>query len=92
MAETAQIKFSNKEIVTALLKAQGINEGIWGIYVRFGIQGVNIGPDEDSAVPAAIVPILEFGLQKFDRLSNLSVDAATVNPKAAPSRSKRRKR
>ena len=92
MAETAQIKFSNKEVVTALLKAQRISEGIWGIYVRFGLQAANVGPDEASVVPAAIVPIVELGLQKLDKVTNISVDAAIVNPRPVTAKRKRAKR
>ena len=83
MAEANQIIFTYKEITTALLKQQGIHKGIWGIFVRFGIHGANIGGSDDALTPAAIVPLIEIGLQKFDKVHNLSVDAAVVNP--APS-------
>ena len=36
MAEATQLVFSYKEVVTALIKAQGLHEGIWGLYVKFG--------------------------------------------------------
>ncbi|MCY4602409.1 MAG: hypothetical protein OXF27_21100 [Acidobacteria bacterium] len=80
MAEANQIIFTYKEITTALLKQQGIHSGIWGIYVKFGIQGTNIGPSDDALVPAAILPLIEVGLQRFDKVNNLSVDAAVENP------------
>jgi hypothetical protein len=32
-------------------------------------------------MPAAVVPVLEIGLQKFEAESNIAVDAAKVNPK-----------
>ena len=80
MAEARQIVFSYKEVATALLKQQGIHAGVWGIFVRFGIKGANIGESDDTLTPAAIVPVLELGLQKFDTINNLSVDAAVVNP------------
>jgi hypothetical protein len=82
MAEATQIIFKHKEVVEALLKKHGIHEGIWGLYVKFGIQGMNVGLTEADIVPAAIVPILELGLQKFDKENNLAVDAAKVNPAA----------
>jgi hypothetical protein len=81
MAEASQVTFSFKEIVELLIKRQKIHEGIWGIYVKFGIAAMNMGPTEDEVKPTAIVPILELGLQKFDKESNLTVDASKVNPK-----------
>ena len=84
MAEARQITFSYKEVATALLKQQGIHQGVWGIFIRFGIKGANIGESDDTLVPAAIVPVVELGLQKFDKVNNLSVDAAVVNPATSP--------
>jgi hypothetical protein len=98
MGETSQVVFSHKEVVEALVKRQGIHDGIWGLYVRFGISAANLGPGANEIVPAAIVPILEIGLQKFEQETNLSVDAAKVNPgskgeriPSGPSRRKLRK-
>lgn len=82
MPEPTQLAFSHTEVVTALLKAQGIHEGIWGLYLKFGIKGMNIGASDDDLVPCAIVPVLNIGLQQFDKPSNIAVDAAKVNPKA----------
>lgn len=82
MAESRNYIFSYKEIAEALVKQQGIHEGIWGIYVEFGIGAANIGstPESNDAVPAAIVPIQRMGIQRFDEATNLTVDAAEVNP------------
>jgi hypothetical protein len=84
MPETSQLTFSFKEIVTALLKAQDIHEGIWGLFVNFGLSANNIGPNEGELRPAAVIPILSLGLQRFEKETNLSVDAAKVNPKLVP--------
>lgn len=73
--------FTHKEIAEVLIKKKGIHEGLWGIYLEFAIVGANIaGPGEGEANPAAIVPVLKIGLQKFDKETPLSVDAAKVNP------------
>ena len=80
MAEPIQIAFTHKEVVEALLKRQGIHEGLWGICVRFGIKGANVGASDSDLMPAAIVPVLQIGLQKVQKETNLSVDAAKVNP------------
>jgi len=93
MAEPTQIVFSHKEIVEVLLKKQGIHDGIWGIYIKFGLQGANIGSSPEATadvVPAAVVPVLQIGLQKFDAESNIAVDAARVNPKPSPQSAKKR--
>lgn len=89
MPETSQYIFSFKEIVTALVKAQGLHEGIWGLFVNFGLNAQNIGPNENELRPAAMIPILSLGLQKFEKETNLSVDAAKVNPNTAVAKLKK---
>ena len=84
MSESTQIVFKHKEVVEALLKQQGIHEGIWGLFVRFGLQAANIGASPADMMPAAIVPLLEIGLQKFEQENNMAVDAARVNPPELP--------
>lgn len=81
MAEPSQIVFSYKEVAEALVKKQGLHEGIWGLFAKFGMQATNIGMNESDLKPSVIIPILELGLQKFDKENNLSVDAAKVNPR-----------
>jgi hypothetical protein len=80
MPEATQIVFKHKELAEILVKHQGINDGIWGLFINFGIGASNIGPSEADLQPAAIVPVLAIGLQKFEKETNLSVDAAKVNP------------
>lgn len=89
MAEARQFTFTYPEIAEALVKQQGIHEGLWGVYVEFGIAGANVGstPESNDAVPAAIVPIQRMGIQRFDEASNLTVDAAKVNPAQEVARS-----
>ncbi len=36
----------------------------------------------EKFLPAAIVPVQEIGIQKFEVESNLTVDAAKVNPRS----------
>ncbi len=83
MAEAEKYIFSYKEIAEALVKQQGIHKGIWGLYIEFTIGAANINttPDDDAFLPAAIVPVKKIGLQKFNKINNLSIDAAEVNPK-----------
>lgn len=81
MAEAQQIAFSYKEVAEALIKQHGIHEGLWCVSVQFGIHATNFGPNESALKPTAIIPILQFGLTRQDKESNLTVDASKVNPK-----------
>lgn len=78
MGEPKVIKFSYPELAALMVKQQGIKDGYWGIYVRFGISALNMSDNETSAYPAAVVPLLEMGLQQFDSANPLAVDAAEV--------------
>lgn len=84
MAEPRQLVFKHKEVVEALIRHQDLREGVWGLFVRFGIQAANIGASPADLMPAAIIPILEIGLQRFEQENNISVDAAKVNPPKLP--------
>jgi hypothetical protein len=85
MPEPQNFLFNHAEIAEALVKQQDIHEGLWGIYIRFGIGAANIGQDaEGKIMPAAIVPVLQIGIQRFPKPNNLTVDAAKVNPKSKP--------
>jgi hypothetical protein len=85
MAEATQIVFKHKELAEILIKAQNIHTGIWGLFFRFGIAGMNLGASDADLQPSAVVPILEVGLQKFEKETNISVDAAKVNPQKVES-------
>lgn len=80
MPEIANIVFSYKEVATALLKEQRIHEGFWTLFIRFGLNAANLGPNDDELKPCAIIPIMEIGLQKGEKENNVTVDAAKVNP------------
>jgi len=80
MAEVGRYTFSHKEVVEALIKLQGLHEGLWMLYVEFGLGAANVGPAEDQITPAAIIPVVKLGLQKGEKENALTVDAAKVNP------------
>jgi hypothetical protein len=86
MAEVKNYLFDYKEVAEALIKKQGIHEGLWGIYMEFGISAANIPIDPSGQVflPAAIVPVAKIGIQRFDKPNSLTVDAAEVNPLPPP--------
>jgi hypothetical protein len=80
MAEVNQYVFNFKEVVEALIKQQGLREGLWALSVKFGIGAANVGPSDDALMPTAMVPIVEIGLTRAKKESSLAVDAAKVNP------------
>ena len=86
MGEPQIITFTYKEIAKVLLKHQGIHEGLWAVTIQFGLQAGNIkvGPSEEDIVIAAIIPLLKIGIQKSDKPTPLTVDAAEVNPPPKP--------
>jgi len=86
MAEAKTIVFGFKELAELLVKNQDIHEGFWGIYIEFGIQGANIqaGPSKEDLLPAAVIPVMKIGIQKFATANQLTVDAAEVNPLPKP--------
>jgi hypothetical protein len=82
MAEVKSYLFDYKEVAEALIKKEDIHEGLWGIYMEFGLGAANIPADPSGQMflPAAIVPVVKIGIQRFDQPSSLTVDAAEVNP------------
>ncbi|MFL6283265.1 MAG: hypothetical protein ACJ74Q_09015 [Pyrinomonadaceae bacterium] len=81
MPEANEYIFSFKEIAEHLVKALNIHQGLWGVQIRFGLGAANIGSEPGADVfPTAIVPVKEIGLRRYDEASNLTVDAAEVNP------------
>ena len=83
MPEASQIvTFSHREIAEALIRFHGLHEGLWGIYVKFGLGATNVkkGPEGTEMVPAAIVPVVALGIQRFESANELTVDASKVNP------------
>jgi len=91
MPEPTQILYSFKELAELMVKDRDLHAGYWGIFVRFGINATNVGTSENELRPTALVPVMELGLQRFEELNNLSVDAAKVNPPKSPPSSKRHK-
>lgn len=83
MAEVTNYLFDYKEVAEALIKHQGIHEGLWHIAIEFGFLAHNIKTPNGFA-PAAILPVQKIGLVRTPDASNMTVDAAEVNPAPAP--------
>lgn len=80
MGEVNQYIFTPRAVAEALIKMQGLREGIWGLYVEFGVVSTTAGPTKEQQAPAAVVPVVKLGLQRMTAESTLAVDAAKVNP------------
>jgi hypothetical protein len=80
MPETKSIAFTHKEVVEALIRYNDLHEGLWGLYIEFGLAATNIGSEPGDLLPAAIVPVKKIGLQRFNEANNLTVDASQANP------------
>lgn len=84
MAKLAKHVFSHQEVVEALIVKQGLHDGLWALHVEFGIAAGFVGNDPnipERIFPAAIVPVVKLVLQKADKPSSVTADAAEVNPK-----------
>lgn len=81
MADVSQIFFSYQEVAEALVKKQGLHEGIWSLDINFGLRASNVGETQTDLKPSAIVALLQIGLHRQDKENNLTVDAAKVNPR-----------
>jgi hypothetical protein len=80
MADVSQYSFSHTETITALIKAQGLREGLWQLTISFGFSAANIGENDKNLNPAAILAVTAVGLRRVTESSNLTVDAAVANP------------
>ncbi len=80
MPEAKSIVFSYKEVVEALIRYNNIHEGLWDLYIEFGLAAANISGPGDEFSPAAIIPLKKIGIQRVEKITNLTVDAALVNP------------
>jgi hypothetical protein len=75
--------FKYEEVVTALIKHQGLHEGLWCLRAEFGLNAVNVNTEVGSKdiVPAALLALKSLGLQVGTEINALTMDASKVNPK-----------
>jgi hypothetical protein len=80
MSEVSSYSFSYKEVVEALIKFQGVHEGIWQLAPELSMNASNIGPNTNSLRPTIVISIAHIGIVKATQETNMAVDAAKVNP------------
>jgi hypothetical protein len=84
MVETTQFAFDLQEAATALIKQQGIHEGLWMIGFEIGMAAGIMGPNQTDAKPGAMLQINKVQLVRATVGSDafpFIVDAAVVNPR-----------
>ena len=78
-----QIAFGRQDLATALIRQSQLHEGYWRVYLQFGpIAAVNANHN-GHVYPSVFVPVVRVGLMRDAVLTDLSVDAAEVNPRVA---------
>lgn len=82
--ESPRLEFTFKELAELMVKAGNIHKGHWAIYVTFGLGAANIKGADTPIRPTALIPVTALGIQEVSTPTELSVDAAQVNP--APKR------
>jgi hypothetical protein len=92
MATPKQFTMSLKEVAEVLIRHVGATTGNWGVYVKFGLGATNLANQTGELHPAALVPVLELGVQEFPEPNSLTVDAAEVKRRRQPKRSKSSRR
>jgi hypothetical protein len=87
MPTESPVALSFKELAELIVKEKGIDDGLWGLFVQFGIGAANINttsPEgETKLAPAALVPIINLGIQRYIEPNEFTVDAAEINPRKA---------
>lgn len=83
MAEPTQYGFDLNEVATALIKQQGIHEGLWSVGFEIVMGAGHFGPTPAEARPGAFMQISKVQLLRHEAGSpeaGKAVDAAIVNP------------
>jgi hypothetical protein len=83
MAEVDTYGFDLREVTTALIKQQGIHEGLWMLAFEFSLGAGLSGPTKEEVRPLAFVQINKISLVRQNEISgshNLVMSAAEINP------------
>lgn len=79
--------FSHREIASDLIKKQGLHEGRWKLTLELGLGGHSMSVNKPDGTqefhPAGFVLVTAIGITQTEEVSNLTVDAAEVNPAPA---------
>ena len=82
MAEVDTYGFDLREVTTALIKQQGIHEGLWMLAFDFNLGAGMAGVTKEEVRPMAFVQINKMSLVRQNEIAsghNLVINAAEVN-------------
>jgi hypothetical protein len=86
MADPTQYSFDLNELATALLKHQGIHDGLWAVSFEITMGVGSFGPTQAEAKPGAFMQINKVQISRQSpetpegSMTSMTVDAAKVNP------------
>lgn len=83
MAEAKVYSFDLDEVTTALIRQQGLHEGVWSLAFEFSFGAAFAGASKEEARPSAFVQINRLQLVRQTEISEgqpRGVDASEVNP------------
>ncbi|CAB3701336.1 hypothetical protein [Paraburkholderia rhynchosiae] len=86
---TSEHKYCVEDLITALLRDQGIHEGHWALNIEFSATGAAVKPQDQPTrtLPGLIVSVNSATLVGADASAQGSIDAAVVNPRqSAPAK------
>jgi len=81
--------FGLQEIATALLKSEGISEGLWRVGLHLNFAGAfhqwneTSSPDSVAWLPTAYVGVTGIGIEPSAQPGPMVFDAAVLNPSVA---------
>ena len=87
---TSEHKYSIEELLSALLRDQGIHDGHWALNIEFSATGASVKPQDNPSrtLPGLIVSMNSATLWRADSSAAGAVDAAVVNPRKASTSAK----
>jgi hypothetical protein len=94
MAEPTQYSFDLSEVTLALIKHQGLHEGVWTLGFEFNLGTAIVGPSPGEVKPSAFIGINRVQLAQPPEGSPsnpFTLDAAKVNPQPSPGQQKKTK-
>lgn len=83
MSEIKNFDYTNKELVSLILKKEGIHEGNWVLAAKLSFSAMNVGgaPDGSDASPAGVVALTGIRIERIPEPLPFSINAAEANPK-----------
>ena len=82
--------FSPQQVLKAILKQEGIEDGHWGLVLNFGFSAGNVGPSAQDLKPGAILSIRAIGIQKTEEDNSLTVNLSPSKARSGKTKKSRK--